>query len=115
MFGFELLSHGGMGWLAPYTTFDFAFAIVLIAAARAGFGTGLREWRAILRLIALLPVFVTAVFAVAMISRPGPSYSYSGSLGSREAGLSSRTRAGAAPLKQQSSTQRTARAGDRRK
>ncbi|MFY9725784.1 MAG: GGDEF domain-containing protein [Bryobacteraceae bacterium] len=69
VFGFELLSHGGMGWLAPYTTFDFAFAIVLIAAARAGFGTGLREWRAILRLIALLPVFVTAVFAVAMISR----------------------------------------------
>ncbi|MGD0665954.1 MAG: GGDEF domain-containing protein [Bryobacteraceae bacterium] len=69
VFGFELLSHGGMGWLAPYTTFDFAFAIVLIAAARAGFGTGLREWRAILRLIALLPVFVTAVFAVAMFSR----------------------------------------------
>jgi len=69
VFGFELLSHGGMGWLAPYTTFDFAFAIVLIAAARVGFGTGLREWRAILRLIALLPVFVTSVFAVAMFSR----------------------------------------------
>ncbi len=69
VFGFELLSHGGTGWLAPYTTFDFAFAIVLIAAARAGFGTGLREWRAILRLIALLPVFVTVVFAIAMVSR----------------------------------------------
>ena len=69
VFGFELLSHGGIGWLAPYATFDFAFAIVLIAAARAGFGSGLQEWRGILRLIPLLPVFVTLVYAVAMISR----------------------------------------------
>src|ERR1035438_720077 len=42
IFGFELLSRGGIGWLAPYATFDFAFAIVLIAAARAGFGSGLQ-------------------------------------------------------------------------
>jgi len=69
VFGFELLSHGGMGWLAPYATFDFAFAIVLVAAARAGFGTGLREWRVILRLFALLPVFVMLVYAVALVSR----------------------------------------------
>ena len=53
VFGFELLRHGGTGWLAPYATFDFAFAIVLIAAARAGFGTGLRDWRTVLRLIAI--------------------------------------------------------------
>jgi len=67
--GFELLTHGGTIWLAPYATFDFAFAIVLIAAARAGFGSGLQEWRVMLRLIPLLPVFVVLVYFVALISR----------------------------------------------
>jgi diguanylate cyclase (GGDEF)-like protein len=69
VFGFELLSRGGLVWLAPYATFDFAFAIVLIAAARAGFGSGLQGWRGMLRLIPLLPVFVTLVYAVALVSR----------------------------------------------
>jgi len=69
IFSFELMTNGWVGWLAPYATFDFAFAIVLIAAARAGFGTGLREWRSILRLIALLPVFVVLVYGVALVSR----------------------------------------------
>jgi len=69
IFGFQLLSHGGIVWLAPYATFDFAFAIVLIAAARAGFGSGLQGWRGILRLIPLLPVFVTLVYSVALYSR----------------------------------------------
>jgi diguanylate cyclase (GGDEF)-like protein len=69
IFGFELLSRGGLVWLAPYATFDFAFAIVLIAAARAGFGSGLQGWRGMLRLIPLLPVFVTLVYAVALVSR----------------------------------------------
>ena len=67
--GFQLLTHGGTGWLAPYATFDFAFAIVLIAAARAGFGSGLQEWRVMLRLIPLLPVFVILVYGVALFSR----------------------------------------------
>jgi len=67
--GFELLAHGGTIWLAPYATFDFAFAIVLIAAARAGFGSGLQEWRVMLRLIPVLPVFVVLVYFVALISR----------------------------------------------
>src|SRR5208283_2255520 len=69
IFGFQLLSHGGIVWLAPYATFDFAFAIVLIAAARAGFGSGLQGWRGILRLIPLLPVFVSLVYSVALYSR----------------------------------------------
>jgi diguanylate cyclase (GGDEF)-like protein len=69
IFGYELLSRGGMVWLAPYATFDFAFAIVLIAAARAGFGSGLQGWRGMLRLIPLLPIFVTLVYAVALVSR----------------------------------------------
>src|SRR5882757_7038956 len=29
-FGYELLRTGHAGWLAPYATFEFAFAIVLI-------------------------------------------------------------------------------------
>src|ERR1017187_10606293 len=57
VFGFQLLAHGGIGWLAPYATFDFAFAIVLIAAARAGFGSGFPGWRGVLRLIPLPPRF----------------------------------------------------------
>jgi diguanylate cyclase (GGDEF)-like protein len=69
IFGYELLGHGGIVWLAPYATFDFAFAIVLIAAARAGFGSGLQGWRPMLRLIPLLPIFVTLVYAVALFSR----------------------------------------------
>jgi diguanylate cyclase (GGDEF)-like protein len=69
IFGYELLSRGGLVWLAPYATFDFAFAIVLIAAARAGFGSGLQGWRGMLRLIPLLPIFVTLVYAVALVSR----------------------------------------------
>ena len=39
LFGFELLRTRHSGWLAPYATFEFAFAIVLIAAARAGFAS----------------------------------------------------------------------------
>jgi len=69
VFGFMLLNRGGVVWLAPYATFDFAFAIVLIAAARAGFGSGLQGWRPMLRLIPLLPIFVTLVYAVALYSR----------------------------------------------
>jgi len=67
--GFQVLTRGGALWLAPYATFDFAFAIVLIAAARAGFGSGLQEWRVALRLIPILPIFVILVYFVALISR----------------------------------------------
>ena len=45
LFGYELLQTGHPGWLAPYATFEFAFVIVLIAAARAGFGSSMRDWR----------------------------------------------------------------------
>src|ERR1035437_733545 len=62
-FGFELLRTAHSGWLAPYATFEFAFAIVLIAAARAGFASGIKDWRTVLRLISILPIFVALVFA----------------------------------------------------
>ena len=68
-FGFELLHTGHFGWLAPYATFEFAFAIVLIAAARAGFASGIKDWRTVLRLISILPVFVALVWAFGLYSR----------------------------------------------
>jgi diguanylate cyclase (GGDEF)-like protein len=68
-FGFELLRSGATAWLAPYATFEFAFAIVLISAARAGFASGARDWRTVLRLIAILPIFVALVYALGGYSR----------------------------------------------
>jgi diguanylate cyclase (GGDEF)-like protein len=64
IFGFELLRTMHPGWLAPYATFEFAFVIVLIAAARAGFASDMKDWRTVLRLIAILPVFVALVWAI---------------------------------------------------
>jgi len=63
-FGFQLLRTGHVGWLALYATFEFAFVIVLISAARAGFASDVKDWRRVLRLIALLPIFVTVVWAI---------------------------------------------------
>ncbi|HWC97629.1 MAG TPA: diguanylate cyclase [Candidatus Sulfopaludibacter sp.] len=68
IFGFQLLRTGHPGWLAPYATFEFAFVIVLISAARAGFASGIKEWRTVLRLIAILPIFVALVWAIGVIN-----------------------------------------------
>jgi diguanylate cyclase (GGDEF)-like protein len=68
-FGYQLLLTGHAGWLAPYATFEFAFAIVLISAARAGFASSMRDWRTVLRLIAILPIFVAVVWAYGMYNR----------------------------------------------
>ena len=38
--------------------------IVLIAAARAGFASDVKDWRTVLRLIAMLPIFVALVYAI---------------------------------------------------
>ena len=69
IFGFELLRLNDARWLAPYAIFEFAFAIVLVAAARASFGTQLKDWRTVLRLISILPIFVALVYALALYSR----------------------------------------------
>lgn len=64
-FGYEFLrSNGQAGWFAPYAAFEFAFMIVLISAARAGFASEIREYRTVLRLIAILPIFVALVYAI---------------------------------------------------
>jgi diguanylate cyclase (GGDEF)-like protein len=68
-FGYQLLRTGHPGWLAPYATFEFAFAIVLISAARAGFASGIKDWRTVLRLLAILPIFVALVYAAGIHSR----------------------------------------------
>src|SRR5580658_10174841 len=69
IFGYELLQSGNANWLAPYAVFEFGFVIVLVAAARAGFGSGIKDWRTVLRLIAILPIFVALVYALGLLSR----------------------------------------------
>ena len=67
-FAFQLVRTQNSGWLAPYATFEFGFAIVLIAAARAGFASSMKDWRTVLRLISILPIFVALVWAIGQIS-----------------------------------------------
>jgi diguanylate cyclase (GGDEF)-like protein len=67
-FGFAMLRSQHAGWLAPYATFEFGFAIILIAAARAGFESSVKDWQVVMRLIALLPIFVALVYAIGQIS-----------------------------------------------
>jgi diguanylate cyclase (GGDEF)-like protein len=69
VFAFELLGTAHSGWLAPYAVFEFAFAIVLIAAARAGFASSIKDWRTVLRLISILPIFVALVWALGRYAR----------------------------------------------
>ena len=64
VFGYELRKTGAVGWLAPYATFEFAFVILLITAARAGFASGIKDWRSVPRLIAILPMFVALVWGI---------------------------------------------------
>jgi diguanylate cyclase (GGDEF)-like protein len=69
IFGYQLLRTTSLGWMAPYAVFEFGFAIVLIAAARAGFASGVKDWRTVLRLISILPIFVALVYAFGWYSR----------------------------------------------
>jgi diguanylate cyclase (GGDEF)-like protein len=68
LFGYLLVRTHFTFWLAPYATFEFAFVIVLISAARAGFGSSLKNWREVLGLIGILPIFVAIVWAMGRIS-----------------------------------------------
>lgn len=64
VFGYQLLRTQHPAWLAPHAIFEFAVVIVLIAAARAGFASSVRDWRTVLRLISILPVFVALAWAL---------------------------------------------------
>jgi diguanylate cyclase (GGDEF)-like protein len=70
-FAFALMRTSQAWWLAPYATFEFAFVIVLISAARAGFASDVKDWRTVLRLIAILPIFVALVYAYGRIAGLG--------------------------------------------
>lgn len=67
VFGFLLTSTGNANWLAPYAVFEFGFVIVLIAAARAGFASEVKNWRGVLRLLMILPIFVVIVYVMGML------------------------------------------------
>src|SRR5439155_19025775 len=67
IFGYQLLRTSLTVWLAPYATFEFAFVIVLISAARAGFASDMKDWRTVRRLIAILPIVVALVDAVGRV------------------------------------------------
>jgi diguanylate cyclase (GGDEF)-like protein len=69
IFGYQLLRTGALGWMAPYAVFEFGFAIVLIAAARAGFASSIKDWRTVLRLISILPIFVALIYAFGWYSQ----------------------------------------------
>jgi diguanylate cyclase (GGDEF)-like protein len=69
IFGYQLLRTGSVGWMAPYAVFEFGFAIVLIAAARAGFASSIKDWRTVLRLISILPIFVALIYAFGWYSQ----------------------------------------------
>lgn len=69
IFGYQLLRSRSLGWMAPYALFQFGVAIVLIVAARAGFASAIKDWRTVLRLISILPVFVALVYVFGWYSR----------------------------------------------
>jgi diguanylate cyclase (GGDEF)-like protein len=69
IFGYQLLRTGFLGWMAPFAVFEFGFAILLIAAARAGFASSVKDWRTVLRLISILPIFVALIYAFGWVSR----------------------------------------------
>jgi diguanylate cyclase (GGDEF)-like protein len=69
IFGYQLLRTGLLGWMAPYAVFEFGFVIVLIAAARAGFASSIKDWRTVLRLISILPIFVALIYAFGWYNR----------------------------------------------
>jgi diguanylate cyclase (GGDEF)-like protein len=69
IFGYQLLRTFSLGWMAPYAVFESGAAIVLIAAARAGYASDIKDWRTVLRLISILPIFVALIYAAGWYSR----------------------------------------------
>ena len=58
-----------MLWLALYALMEFAFAVLLFAAGRAGFSGVIRDWRAPLKILLGFPVFLAVVYALGWHTR----------------------------------------------
>ena len=58
-----------MPWLALYALMEFAFAVLLFAAGRAGFSGVIRDWRAPLKILLGFPVFLAVAYALGWHTR----------------------------------------------
>ena len=55
-------------WLGPYAFFEFAFALALLAAARAGTSTTARTWRSAAKVLLGFPLFLALVYLLGLES-----------------------------------------------
>ena len=61
--GSQFLAGGHAVWLVFYAFLEFLFAVLLVAAARAGISGTFRNWRAPLMIASAFPVFLAALYA----------------------------------------------------
>src|SRR5690348_4684734 len=61
-------SGGRVFWLGPYAFFEFAFALSLMAAARAGPMRAARTWKSQLKILFGFPLFLAAVYLLGLQS-----------------------------------------------
>ena len=55
-------------WLGPYALFEFAFALALLAAARAGPARAVKNWKAAARVLLGFPLFLAVVYLLGLES-----------------------------------------------
>jgi diguanylate cyclase (GGDEF)-like protein len=55
-------------WLGPYALFEFAFALALLAAARAGPSSAANTWKSLLRVLVGFPLFLAIVYLLGLQS-----------------------------------------------
>jgi diguanylate cyclase (GGDEF)-like protein len=62
-FAYGYMASHSLPWLAAYAFLEFAFALLLFAAGRAGFSGSIRDWRAPLKILFGFPVLLAIVYA----------------------------------------------------
>jgi diguanylate cyclase (GGDEF)-like protein len=67
--GYVYAVRRSLPWLAAYALMEFAFAVLLFAAGRAGFSGSIRDWRAPLRILLGFPIFVALVYTLGWHTR----------------------------------------------
>ncbi|MCL4401771.1 MAG: GGDEF domain-containing protein [Acidobacteria bacterium] len=68
--GSEFLARGAAVWLVFYAFLEFLFAVLLVAAARAGFSGVIRNWRVSLMIASCFPVFLSVLCMYGARGRP---------------------------------------------